>query len=143
MTNIVTHAFSDQQKQDTFKLFLSGPTILNSKVTFEIISFNNKQIFTDDFNGKDLLGDFEGSEQQQKDTINARFKRFFHQSAFKTPAINKTDKIDKDYIIQSAFDAIKDDATSIGFTYNKGYEGVYSIAYAKKKKETVLYFAFD
>jgi hypothetical protein len=138
------HAFSDEFKLDTFKLALKGPAINNGIVTFDIVAFDGRKIYTETFDSTDLLGDLDDlSNKQKTDTITARFKDFFNENAFTSPALRVTDSLDTDYVALNIQKDILSDKTAIGFFYAIGYESVAEIAYSKKNRKTVVCFASD
>jgi hypothetical protein len=139
------HAFSDQSKLDTFKLVMKGKSINTGKIKFEIISFNNQKIYSEDFNAYDLLGDLDNlSVKQNEDTIRTRFNNFFQPENFSAPALDrKLDLLDTDYVDLKTQKDISSDPTAIGFTYSVGYEGFSEIAYSKRQKMTVVCAASD
>jgi len=143
---IHNHAFSDELKQDTFKLTLKGPSITKGIVTFDIVAFDGRKIHTETFDTSFLLGDlvdFPLTNRQKIDTITARFKDFFNEKAFSNPALDIKAPLDTDYVDLNIQKDILSDKTSIGFFYAIGYEGVTEIAYSKKHRKTVVCFESD
>jgi hypothetical protein len=139
------HLFSDQTKKDTFKLILKGGSILTGKVTFDIIAYNGKLIFTEKFDAIDLLGDLDDvtNNRQKVDTIKSRFAAFFNESAFTKPALDNKAPLDSDYVDIKIQKDIRADTTATGFFYAYGYEGVYEIAYSRRKKKVVTCMESD
>lgn len=146
-----TNNFSDLSHKDTFSISLTGKSIVTGRVTFKIVDFRGKNIFTEKFTAKDLLGDLidvKSSVKQQEDTIKNRMKIFFRKGNFKQPAIENGDTFDGDYSNAQPSDkkdweALKANRESIGFIYSYGYEGTYGIAWLKNKKKVFLYFYSD
>ncbi len=151
LSNSYTHVFSDLVHKDTFSINLTGKSIINGRITFNIVNFNGKKIFTEKFAARDLLGDLidiKSSAKQQEDTIKNRMKHFFEKENFKQPAIESADTFEGAYSNPEPSDkkdweALKTDHKSIGFIYSYGYEGKYGIAWLKKKKKVFLYFYSD
>ena len=56
LRNSTTHLFSDPFKKDTFKIHLSGSSILSGFVRFEIINYQGKEIYSEHFESIYLLG---------------------------------------------------------------------------------------
>lgn len=138
------HPFSDPVKQDIFKLLMTGKSINEGKLLFEVISFKNKIIYSEKCHGYDLLGDLElPTDAQKEDTIRARFNTFFKAGAFQKPALEQPDTSDTDYADLKTQKDISSDATAIGFNYSIGYETVLEIAYSKKKQATVVCYGSD
>lgn len=141
----IKHPFSEPNKDDTFKIKLSGKSILEGKVNFQIFNSENKLIHSENFDSADLLGDLDiesSTAEQRQDTIIKRMKYFFSNENFLEPAVSKHEDLESD-IEKEIFDDIKSDKTAIGFMYSIGYEGLYIIAYSKKMKKVVLYFYSD
>lgn len=153
LSNIKTHEFSDINKKDTFKLVLSGQSIIDGHVTFQIIDFNNNIILNDTFSALDLIyeelnyvwNDTTPSTKQEEDSITKRVKYFFDDGNFVQPAINPWENYDKEYnnLPKDIWKSIKADPASIGFFYSEGGEGGCGIAYSKKDKKAVYYFCSD
>lgn len=59
------------------------------------------------------------------------------------PAIKIAEPFSSDTSDKEIWYDIKSDKSAIGFVYYHGYEGVYCIAYSKKKKKVVNYFTSD
>lgn len=145
LSEIKLHVFSDAVKKDTFKLQLTGKTILGSKGVFEITNFNGKKTYSVQFEAEDLLGDMADvlNPKQKEDTIQARFKRFFSEDSFNKPALGSSEPLDTDYITKEDYEDIKSDTSAIGFTYAMYYESVAEIAWSKKRKKVVYCFGSD
>jgi len=145
LSKVYLYAFSDASKLDTFKLVMKGKSINTGNIKFEIISFNNQKIYSEDFKAYDLLGDLDNlSAKQNEDTIRTRFINFFRPENFSAPALDrKLDLLDTDYVDLKTQKDISSDQTAIGFTYSVGYEGYSEIAYSKKQKMTVVCSASD
>jgi hypothetical protein len=145
LVNTVKHAFSNPARPDVFKLTLTGTSVLKGKVTFQIISFDNKEIHKETFPATDLYGDLEEvlKPKQQTDTITSRFKHFFDKNSFHTPAISPQERYEYDVADKITWTGIKTDKAAIGFIYSHGYESSYGIAWSKKQKKVVQYFYSD
>lgn len=140
------HCFSDPFKRDTFKLTMTGKSISAGKILFEIISCQNKKIYSEKFGAFDLMTGIDSlpGVKQTEDTIRHRFYHFFDIEAFSVPALDrKVDEIDTGYVDLKTQTDIRSDTTAIGFTYSIGYESLIELAYSKKNKTTVICFASD
>jgi hypothetical protein len=90
MSKTYLHTFSDPFKPDTFKISLIGSSISKAKFIFEIISFNNKKIYSEKDSAYDLLGDLDDmTVKQNEDTISVRFNNFLRADAFTAPAMDR------------------------------------------------------
>jgi hypothetical protein len=140
------HKFSSPENTDIFKLSLTGSSILEGKITFEISDINNQTIFSNNFSATDLLydgGDVIKERKAKEDTIVARIKRFFENENFISPAIDNSEEFDSDNSTKEIWEDIKSDKSSVGFMYSYGYEGTYQIAYSKKKRKILTYSSSD
>ena len=146
-SNVAQHTFSDTYKKDTFKLTLSGSSILDGNLTFKIVDFNNAIIFSDTFPSSDLLNDQADvipTPKQKEDSILKRVRDFFNEKRFVQPAITSTDPYDEEINCgRETWENLIADATSIGFIYSHGYESSFGIVYSKRDKRVVQYFASD
>lgn len=137
----VKHAFSDPVQKDNFKITLTGKTILDANVVFNITSYKGVKIYEDKFESNFLVGysDTTLTKQEQEKRIIDRFNNFFNEKYFYIPAItNQT--LDTYIISQQAWNDIKNDKSSIGFAYTIGKENTKFIAYHKKSGKAVMYF---
>jgi hypothetical protein len=148
--NIITHQFSDVAHPDTFKLVVQGGNLLNAKITFKIVNYKGKQLYSEVFNSTDLIGyglepdsikSAPPSNTQQEAYIRKRIKEFFTEENFTKPAIVKNMPFDEDYSDKVVWKDIGSDRTAVGFNYLLGEEDGKSIAYSKKHRKVVLYFS--
>jgi len=140
------HCFSDPFQQDTFKLTMTGKSISEGKIVFDIISYQNKKIYSEKFAASDLMTGLDSlpTVKETEDTIRHRFYHFFDSDAFSAPALGrKVDEMDTDYVDLKIQKDIVSDTTAVGFTYAIGYESLIELAYSKKNKKTVICFASD
>lgn len=145
--NIKLHAFSDSVKLDTFKLTVMGSSVMQSKTTFEIISFDGKTIHSDTFDTKLLvnyainLGSEAGlpTADDEMKYIERRLKFFFHPENFHQPAIDTIETFDEADNTEY-WHEIKADRKAVSFTYLVGEENSISIAYSKRLKKAVIFW---
>ncbi len=143
ISSSIQHSFSDLTKKDTFKLNVTGESILKGNFTFEIIDFSGKSILKETFPTSDLLGfgiEENTTDKQKEEYIKKRIKDFFKEDNFISPAIKTSETFEEEYSDKDIWTDIKSDKTAIGFTYLIGEEDNRSIAYSKKKKKVVMYF---
>jgi hypothetical protein len=142
-TQSLSHAFSEKNKKDVFRITLTGDSILTGTVQFEIINYKKQTIFTQSFPAS-LLLNYEVSSsatvKEKERFIKQRVKEFFYEENFRYPAVHPDDKFNQEYTTKKYWDAIKADKSAIGFYYLLGEEDGRSIAWSKKLKKVVLYF---
>lgn len=151
LKNVCVHAFSDIIKKDTFKIDLSGKTILDGNVVFQILDFKGKKIYKQSFTGLDMLGELTDAEltvKQKEDTIREKITNFFKEDRFVKPAIARAETFDDAYSSPNKSDekewnSVKADRNTIGFMYSFGYEGMYGITYSRTTHKVFLYFYSD
>lgn len=143
--NATRQVFSEPGKTDSMVIVLSSKdSIINGHVRLEIFNSAGNSIYRDTFPANYLVG--YSDEQLDRSTmgsrIEERIKHFFDAKNFFHPAIASNEKHDADYAIveKTAWQAIKDDATSVGFGYLLGSEDNRRIAYSKLLKKVVIYF---
>ncbi|NOS93263.1 MAG: hypothetical protein HOP30_15190 [Cyclobacteriaceae bacterium] len=141
-SNHLAHEFSDHLEKDSFKISITGKTILTGQVKFEIKSANGEILLNETFPSYYLLGDseyVERTDQQKEEWIKKRVDEFFNEDNFHQPAITNP-KFDEDYSNKDIWEEIAVDKTAIGFFYLVGEEDGRQIAYSKKQKKVVMYF---
>jgi len=118
--NSSRHAFSDDVKEDTFRLTISGDSLLTASITFEIIDFTGARIYLDTFPSRYLLGyevEISDPVAVKKAFMIKRINEFFAPDRFITPAIEKKETMDSDYALlkKEAWDEIRSDPKRTGF----------------------------
>jgi hypothetical protein len=139
----ISHKFSDQIKADTFKIYITGQSLIDGIVNFEIINYSGEKIYFQQFESKFLFNyDFMIEKEliNEETFIKKRIDSFFNEENFKKPAIKEDEEFESDYSDKANWDAIKSDKNSIGFHYLIGEEDGRWIAYSKELKKVVLYF---
>jgi len=139
----VTHAFSQKNKKDEFRITITGDSIHTATARLDIINYKNQKIYTESFPAAQLLNyeiSSSATDNEKDAFIRKRVKEFFHEENFKYPAVHTDDKFDSDYSNKKYWEAIKADRSAIGFYYLLGEEDGRSIAWSKKLKKVVLYF---
>lgn len=145
----VQHNFSSKENKDHFKLTIYGDSIYTGTILFQIITNDKRVIYSDTFSCRDLMGDLYDTAytlKQKEDTIKWRASTYFSEDKFTNSLIDDSDKVyfsPDDKELEDNYNEIKADKNAIGFTFTYGYEGVYSIAYSRKKKKAVFYFISD
>jgi len=145
ITSIV-HIFSDPVEKDTFKLILIGKLLLKGELSFKIINFKGRLIYSNKFSVIEFLGDMDDSsstKQQKVDTFKMRFNHFFDEENFSSPALDPNQPLDSDYVAINIQKDIRSDPKAVGFAYAYGYEGSYVIAWSKRNKRVVICSAGD
>lgn len=143
--NVTRQVFSEPGKTDSMVIVLtSKDSIINGHVRFEIFNAAGNSIYRDTFPANYLVGysDDELDRSMMASRIQDRIKHFFDANSFYRPAIAPNEKYDGDYAVvqKAAWQAIKDDAASVGFRYLLGSEDDKKIAYSKLLKKVVIYF---
>lgn len=165
-TVIRKHAFSNPDKEDTFKIQYHCNNLEDSML-FEIVSFSGETIYSRKFSGTafydygrpwymyitdpergadfdpDKLGKHVSDSLHQADLgyIKERMNAFFSDESFmKNPGKN----LHKDHLNISDFKGIQDDPTAVGFSY-KLFEGggFEMLAYSKKLRAVKLIASSD
>ena len=142
-----THCFSNPIKEDTFKVSIRGKDFLSGIVTFEIINWQGKLIYSDTFSGLSFIYYTPSvitlkSEEEKyvKDHSITLINLFFHEKAFEAPAIKDSDGYKDDFSDKDIWLDIKSDPTAIGFSYSRNEEDHIFIAYSKRMKKVVIYY---
>jgi len=147
-TNTIEHFFSTNTSKDTFKITLEGSSVLEGDVVFEIINNEGKTIFSEKFRSLDFI---EYYKEQTADTLEwekyiiEKANSFFNESSFKTSAISIGAEFDETYSCcdKIEWEEIQSNQTSIGFEYNIGGGSTTRIAYSKKQKKAICYYASE
>jgi len=143
LSNVVTRNFSSPTVKDTFKIKLTGKTITEGKVEFEIKTNDGLVIHYSTFPASYLIGyalDENASEHEQAEYIKTRIAQFFDTENFQQPAISAGETFDADYSEKPVWDDIKSDTTAVAFGYLVGEEAYVRIAYSKKLRRVVTIF---
>jgi hypothetical protein len=141
--NELIHNFSSPGDKDTFKIQLTGQTIRDGKVKFQIIT-NSGQIILDETFPASMFLDYglkeDANDNDKEEYIKGRIDKFFNTDNFHQPAIEKNDTYDEDYTPREIWDDIISDQTSIGFDYSIGEEDHRFIVYSKAQRKVVTYY---
>lgn len=144
LQNVVAHYFSSPIAKDTFRITLTGQTINNGTVEFDIQTYQGLVIHYRTFPSYDLIGyglDNNASEPEKEEYIKSRISNFFEEENFRQPAISKNDKFEEDYSNKEIWDDIGSDTTAVTFEYLIGEESFGRIAYSKKLDKVVTIFS--
>lgn len=138
LSNIKSHYFSDGTKKDTFKLVLTGDSLITARAIFSITSYEGKTIYVDTFSGADLTKNVDGdaviSDKEKLMNIKESVKSFFNDSAFSNPPVFDNDGNETTY-----WDDIKSDKTAIGFEVAMNHVD-FRIAYSKNQHKVLMYW---
>jgi len=143
LTEGVLHNFSSPANKDTFKIVVTGSSIREGTVHFQIVTHDNRIIYDEKFTTDwflDYGADGDTTELQKENYITTRINNFFNEENFLQPAIKKTDRYDADYSDRKNWEDIKSDASAVGFKYLVGKEDGRRIAYSKQWQKVVLYY---
>jgi hypothetical protein len=140
----IRHEFSSPVAKDTFKLFVTGQSINDGQVKFQIVSKDSVLILSDTFPTTAFLDNAlkdNATNQEKEEHIKNRIGKFFNQDNFHQPAIDSKDTFDEDYSNRDIWDDIISDQTAIGFYYLIGEEDGRHIAYSKSLRKVLLYYS--
>jgi hypothetical protein len=139
------HFFSDPGKMDSFSLTLYGESLFDGVFVFSVVNFNRVILYRDTFGCYDLVCDADPkSDREREEIVFNNQKHFFDAEYFSSPAIRVTDTMPQENQVDIVdWDLIHADTSAIGFEYTHGYEGIYRIAFSKKKSKVVTYYESD
>jgi hypothetical protein len=138
------HVFSSTTREDKFRLQVHGRNIFDSFVTFQIVSWQGKQIYSHRFSMDELMERGPRDRRESKDSLNIIHKldHFFDDDGFSNPAMKDTLQDNEGNLLsRDEWFEIWKDKTAIGFFYLLGAEDGRGIAYSKKKKKAVQFYA--
>src|SRR5690349_12656942 len=137
----IVHSFSSPNDRDSFKIYVTGPSIVEGQVTFQIKTSEGQMILNEKYSSNYFLDyDFDRTLGTEEDYIKKRIDSFFDEKHFKQPAITADEPFDENYSKKEIWEDIKSDKSSIGFSYLIGKEDGRHIAYSKKLGKVVMYF---
>lgn len=141
--NEIAHEFSSPNEMDLFRIQLTGRSIPEGEITFEIRSQARGIIYQESFPAIYLLGyGYAGeTDEEAANYIKGRIDDFLDTAQFSKPAISEMDSFEEEYSEKAIWEDIASDSTSIGFYYHVGEENGRHIAYSKKRKKVVVYFS--
>ena len=144
LENSTERTFSNPDSKDNFKIIITGNSLHDGKMTFQIINAKGNFIHNEEFPSYYLIGyelfDDEPKEKQ-KEYIKKRVAEFFKDDNFFSPAISENEQYDEDYSDLKEWNDIKSDSTAVGFYYLIGEESGNRIAFSKKENKIVIYFS--
>jgi hypothetical protein len=139
----VLHNFSSSLEKDTFKIYATGPSIIDGQIKFQIISNEGLVILDEVFPPTSFL-DYglkeNPTDSDKEEYLKGRIEKFFNEDNFHQPAISAESAFDEDYTKREIWDDIISDQTAIGFYYLIGDEDGRHIAFSKKLKRVVVYY---
>lgn len=139
----ILHHFSSTVDKDSFKIFLTGKSIQDGQIKFQIIKKDGLKILDETFSVTAFL-DYglkeNANNKEREEYIKDKLDKFFNEDNFHQPAIAANDSFDEDYTKKEIWDDIISDRTAIGFYYLIGEEDGRHIAYSKKLGKVVLYY---
>ena len=139
----ILHNFSSSVDKDTFKIYATGPSIIDGQIQFQIINKEGHVILSEAFPSTSFL-DYglkdNATDSDKEEYLKGRIEKFFNEDNFHQPAISAESAFDEDYTKREIWDDIVSDQTAIGFYYLIGDEDGRHIAYSKTLKRVVVYF---
>lgn len=140
LSSIVKHPFSDPHKQDTFKLVITGKSVLNGQALFEIINYAGHSIYKETFGAGYLAEKGSFTDPEAKEAyIRERVRGFFHERNFIIPAVRQNDNSSISHFNKQDVEDLRADRSAIGFSYHISDKRYYRIAWSKKQKMVVIY----
>lgn len=134
--------FSSSIKKDTFKITVTGQSIVTGQFRFQIINNAGQNLLDEVYPTSALIG-YGFVKTDSTDTASYMtnvIDGYFGDNNFYKPAIANEDKYLKDYSEKGIWDEIKSDKDAIGFRYVIGKRDGRQIAFSKKQEKVVLYF---
>ncbi len=140
----VVKPFSDAQLADTFRVVLKGDKPKNMLMRFTIISHTGQQIYSQDFDAKQLIDLYKQTvdlkkEDKQIAFIKEEFEMFFEDENFLEPAVTETETPDQFVPDKGLFAELKQSGLN-GFMYRLGQENKVYIAWSAKEKKVKIYY---
>lgn len=137
----ILHSFSAPVDMDSFSIYITGQSIKNGEINFQIKTSKGQLILDEKYPSVYFVDyGFDKTLGTEEEYIKKRVDSFFDEKRFKQPAITADEIFDEDYSDKEIWDDIKSDKSSIGFSYFIGDEDGRYIAYSKKMGKVVLYF---
>ena len=137
----ILHSFSSPVDMDSFKIYVTGQSIRDGQITFQIKTSKGQLILDEKYPSVYFVDyGFDKTSRTEEEYIKKRVDSFFDEKYFKQPAITADETFDEDYSDKVTWDDINSDKSSIGFIYLIGEEDGRHIAYSKKLGKVVLYF---
>lgn len=141
--NSIEKSFSNPNFKDRFIISITGKTIVEGEMLFQIVDSKGEQLFVVKHPSNYLIGfgiDYESTIEEKENYIKKRVMEFFNDNNFFEPAISADEEYDKDYSNKKIWHDIKSDSTSVGFYYLVGIENGCRISFSKKEKKVMTYF---
>jgi hypothetical protein len=139
----ILHNFSSTVDKDTFKIYVTGQSIKDGQIKFQIIKKDGIIILDETFPTYQFL-DYglkdNSTDKEKEEYIKGKLDKLFNEDNFHQPAIAANDTFDEDYTKKEIWDEIISDQTTIGFYYKIGEEDMRFIAYSKRQMKIVIYY---
>ena len=139
----VLHNFSSTVDKDNFKIYVTGQSIKDGQIKFQIIKKDGNIILDETFPTYQFL-DYglkdNSTDKEKEEYIKDKIDKLFNEDNFHQPAIAANDTFDEDYTKKEIWDDMIFDQTTIGFYYKIGEEDMRFIAYSKRQMKIVIYY---
>ena len=139
----ILHNFSSPTDKDSFNIYITGQSIKDGLIKFQIIKNDGLIILDETFPTHEFL-DYglkdNATDKEKEEYIKGKIDKFFNEDNFHQPAIAANDTFDEDYTKKEIWDDIISDQTAIGFYYKIGEEDMRFIAYSKRQMKIVIYY---
>lgn len=140
----VTRPFTDLDKQDTFRVVLTGGKPKEMLLSFSIISHEGKEIYKQEFKAAQILESYKGNVDLKKEASQIKFMHdeldlFLDEENFLEPAITETEEPDKNATDLAFYQELKQSGFN-GFKYRLGKARQVYIAWSAKAGKVKVYY---
>lgn len=141
LENTTTTPFTDTVKLDTFKVALIGKTSKESVLSFKIVSYEGKEIYTTNINGHELVNENTKlkTEADKMTFLRKEVQYFFEEEHFLWPAVMPEEQADNNVPDKDFYNELKQTQLN-GFNYRLGKEAKVYIAWSVKDNKVKVYY---
>ncbi len=140
----VTRPFTDVDKQDTFRVVLTGEKPKEMLLSFSIISHEGKEVYKQEFKAAQILESYKGNLDLKKEASQIKFMHdelnlFLDEENFLEPAVTENEQPDKNATDLAFYEELKQSELN-GFKYRLGKERQVYIAWSQKALKVKVYY---
>jgi hypothetical protein len=140
----VTRPFTDLDKQDTFRVVLTGEKPKEMLLSFTIVSYEGKEIYKQEFKAAQILESYKGNVDLKKEASQIKFMHdelnlFLDEENFLEPAITEAEEPDKNATDLAFYEELKQSGLN-GFKYRLGKARQVYIAWSAKAGKVKVYY---
>jgi|WetSurMetagenome_2_1015567.scaffolds.fasta_scaffold630251_1 hypothetical protein len=138
-----THVFSNPSTPDTFVVTAAGMTIYDSFVTIRIITATGLEIFRNRCSMNEFRERGPEDGRTVEDSLSLLFSLDYilSDANFHTPALSDTIDMQSNFISRDVWEEFYGLKDAVGFYFQIGAEDIRGIAYSKRRKCVIQYFA--